>query len=210
MPKTRPKAVAQNSANSRLSRPPHPFRPESATVLGASGETEPLYLFRPSAIHRSDSFESRPHSRFAPGSSVVHLASMGAVWADVQCERALFACRSPRLTPLLRWRHPLGVPLSLRACNARDAQSQPEQPESASRYQRPSCFWALRIWRRICRPAGQETLLPPPSTPGPAITSPCAHLYVIGIDLLNAGDALAHARALYSCTLASEERRRKS
>ena len=25
----------------------HPFRPGSATVLGASGETEPLYLFRP-------------------------------------------------------------------------------------------------------------------------------------------------------------------
>lgn len=56
-----------------------------------------------------------------------------------------------------------------RACNARDAQSQPEQPEAAPRYQRPSQFWALRIWRRICRPAGQETLFPPPFIPGPAI-----------------------------------------
>ena len=112
---------------------PHPFRPESATVLGASGETEPLYLFRPSAIHRSDSFESRPHSRFAPGSSVVHLASMGTVWADVQCERALFACRSPRLTPLSRWRDPLGLPLSLPA----RVRATPEMPRASQNSPKP-------------------------------------------------------------------------
>lgn len=155
---------------------PPPFPARIRHRPGCVGRDRATVLVSPpSVIHRSDSFQSRPHSRFAPGSSVVHLASMGAVWADVQCERVLFAYRSPRLTPLLRWRDPLGVPFSLRACNARDAQSQPELPEATSRYQRPSRFWALRIWRRICRPAGQETFLPPPSTPGPAI-HPHVHL----------------------------------